>query len=570
MEPKLHLNAFEPLKITQGASGDCYLLASLDCFFQSKEGRLYIENMFSEGPNGEIIVKIKPDPTLRNNLLHNLIHFQKQGEQKLNYKIDAGYDVFTLDKNRVEQIKHNKNARGESSSGVQTNSLAVKILERLSPYYSNPKTNVNRHRPEASVVAHDNAERHHEAEGSKNTSTEFIKRLFDTPVFEATAMKDGEENKLAAICLAKQQNPDLPLYISMAWGEKDNQGRTHERHALRVESVRENNGHYELVLKNPHDNSTEHIFSLQEVQKRDCRLCVFNPNQAYVKDIDNIKKSLIENQTKPKELEEPIEENQLNKDNVLEEKNAQELQKLRGKQEKNQALFNEIRALEGKIEKSTAEPSTSDEEKNNQRADLSALKKQAEEIMPNPAPIRENESNRINVAEYQPRVPQRETPLKQEEKTEEDFKKINELNKKTEEIAPPDTLIRRQALNVIQKEAKQFIPPPLVMPPNQAKAYQDSGNHRASNKQTEVSRRHSSPHTIKYPLDGIQRRFEEYMANALKAIQEKKAQEQLIPHPSTPRKDNQLALKNNLSKIKGKEGGSADASQQDDTTFHTP
>ncbi len=111
-----------PITIKQGNTGDCYLLAALDCIFQSKEGYDQIKSLFKEVPGG-VEVRIKAARHLTDSNRENM-----QGKYAYYYDSVRGEHVFFLSQRRLNEIDNSKD-------GVDSNSLAVKILERLIPYF---------------------------------------------------------------------------------------------------------------------------------------------------------------------------------------------------------------------------------------------------------------------------------------------------------------------------------------------------------------------------------------------------------------------------------------------------
>ncbi len=72
-------------------------------------------------------------------------------------------------------------------------------------------------------------------------------------------------------------NPDEPVYISMSYGKVDSFGKFHGRHALRIDKIiPKGSGNYDFVLINPHDNSKTETYKLDDLNKRNCRFCLFN------------------------------------------------------------------------------------------------------------------------------------------------------------------------------------------------------------------------------------------------------------------------------------------------------
>ena len=119
------MRLFSEKKITtikQGKAGDCYLLVFLDCLMNtSQEGLEYIKSLFTETEAG-VELRIK-----RSALSYHLVN---KDLTKYNYYFDENtdQDVFTISHEKCREID-------SSLDGVRTDSLAVKILERICAYY---------------------------------------------------------------------------------------------------------------------------------------------------------------------------------------------------------------------------------------------------------------------------------------------------------------------------------------------------------------------------------------------------------------------------------------------------
>lgn len=187
-----------------------------------------------------------------------------QGKYTYFYDEETDEDVIFIENKKLEAID-------SEHLSVQSNSLAVKILECISSYYyvgawDNDEV-------DASIFAHDIPERHQE------TSTVFVAKLLG---LEAIDTRD-----VNAIINLKAISPNEPIYISMEYGSRDTFGQTHGRHALRIQSLTPIQGDdYEVVLINPWDNTKEEVFTLSDIKARNCRFSIF--------DIGNHKRNLIE------------------------------------------------------------------------------------------------------------------------------------------------------------------------------------------------------------------------------------------------------------------------------------
>ncbi|CZR29966.1 ninein [Legionella pneumophila] len=63
----------------------------------------------------------------------------------------------------------------------------------------------------------------------------------------------------------------------MSYGKVDSFGKFHGRHALRIDKIiPKGSGNYDFVLINPHDNSKTETYKLDDLNKRNCRFCLFN------------------------------------------------------------------------------------------------------------------------------------------------------------------------------------------------------------------------------------------------------------------------------------------------------
>ncbi|WP_230309629.1 Dot/Icm T4SS effector CegC2, partial [Legionella pneumophila] len=103
------------------------------------------------------------------------------------------------------------------------------------------------------------------------TSTAFLGKFFGIQA------EDIPYSKLDDIIKLKLMNPDEPVYISMSYGKVDSFGKFHGRHALRIDKIiPKGSGNYDFVLINPHDNSKTETYKLDDLNKRNCRFCLFN------------------------------------------------------------------------------------------------------------------------------------------------------------------------------------------------------------------------------------------------------------------------------------------------------
>lgn len=237
-----------PIIIKQGNANDCYLLTSLDCMLsEDDEGKNLIRSLFTEHPDGSVSVRIKRTDQSINLVPQNLIG-------KYQYFWNVNEDIFTLNPERLKEID-------QQTDGVITNSLAVKILERISSYYQLNTADFTD--PLASVFAHNRTGIIY-----KNTSTEFAGKLLGIPVQEG--------NTIDEIIKYKTIYPQAAVYLSINYNVQDASGTLHSRHALRIDKIiSDSNGEYQFILKNPWDNQKDEVYSLEHIQKQCPRFCIF-------------------------------------------------------------------------------------------------------------------------------------------------------------------------------------------------------------------------------------------------------------------------------------------------------
>lgn len=242
----------KPLTLQQGPVDDCYLLVALDCIFNSgDEARDLLASKFKRTPVG-LSVRIK-----RNNQSTHLKTDKMSGKYIHTYDRLTDEDVFFLSNQKLKEID-------DSPKGVKSNSLAVKVLERISAYYY--IGDWEHAEFSTSLTAHSISQRFSE------TSTRFVGKLL------GVLAKDSED--IDEIIKLKLMNPNEAIYTSMAYGEPDDHGKIHDRHALRVDRIiNKGNGNYDFVLVNPWDNQKQEVYSSDDLKNRDCRFCTFSTNQ---------------------------------------------------------------------------------------------------------------------------------------------------------------------------------------------------------------------------------------------------------------------------------------------------
>ncbi|MFT4058562.1 MAG: hypothetical protein QM652_03340 [Legionella sp.] len=114
------------LQIKQGDTGDCYLLTALECiYYAGEEAQRAFKSLFKRKYTGvELRIKQMGES--------DLLHTKDRLAKKYNYHYDANTKehVFFFTNDVLQEIDDFK-------GGIQTNSLAVKILERISAHFYN-------------------------------------------------------------------------------------------------------------------------------------------------------------------------------------------------------------------------------------------------------------------------------------------------------------------------------------------------------------------------------------------------------------------------------------------------
>lgn len=257
----------DPITFRQGNTEDCYLLASLDSILQTREGFERIKSMFHPVEGGlEVRIKQCPESAhldrkkAEGALAGKYMHYHDKATDE---------DVFVLTNERLEGI--------DRTSEVVSNTLALKILERICSYYY--AGDWHRGSPAAgggagagaaldltgSIFAHDTAHRH------ETTSTAFMGNLLDITT------QDLGYTYLTQIIELKKARPDYPVYLSMQHGAPGAHGRIHTRHGFRLHSVVENPaGGYDFILVNPWDNTKTERYRQADIERRAPRFSIYH------------------------------------------------------------------------------------------------------------------------------------------------------------------------------------------------------------------------------------------------------------------------------------------------------
>lgn len=235
--------AGEKIKIKQGHTGDCYLLTTLDCLLQIKpQGRQLLQSLFVETATG-VELRIKKNPHSEHIKLKKAARTEKYDYQSKNINGEL-YDTFFIPNEKLEKI--------DSGKGVESNSLAVKILENMVPYYF--LSDLPEDSEAATMIAHRGRE-------TAAWGPIFIGDLLNIKTVSTENIQD--------VLLLKAILPQDPVYVGMQY--------VRGRHALRLKKLSSDIRGYSFVLVNPADNEkTEaHTYSQQELIDRGMKFGIF-------------------------------------------------------------------------------------------------------------------------------------------------------------------------------------------------------------------------------------------------------------------------------------------------------
>lgn len=268
-----------PITINQGQTGDCYLLASLDCILKSgPEGRQTLKNLFTETNDG---IEVRINYNDQSKFLHLEALKEKYGYREDN---ENHQHVIFIDKKRLEEIDN-------TPDGVQSNALAVKILEHITPYFFMAKWDHTQ--PQASFSAHS-------SEG-KTIRFNASEAKFVADILNIKAEEYSIE-QLDDIIKLKNINASQPVYLAMAYGEIDTFGKAHGGHALRLNKIMPNEqdpNKTTFFLINPwHNQEKPELYTLDEIKQRNAHFSIFRPESSN-KDLRDILATLADIRGKP-------------------------------------------------------------------------------------------------------------------------------------------------------------------------------------------------------------------------------------------------------------------------------
>jgi hypothetical protein len=246
----------QTVTIQQGKTGDCYILAVVDCVANKlPQGREKLQSLFTQSATG-VTLRIK-----RTELSENLQSRLSILKSRYGYVHDktSNEDVFVISNEVLKEIQ-------STPFGVSSNSLMVYILEHISAYYFANSWTPTDELP--SARAHNTRERHGMNEAAFTSMLLGVERA---------------ELDIDEVIKFKKLFPNLPVYIGMDW---DLTGTSiHTGHALRVDKITprtDSTNKFKFELINPWNNSdapkiedSEHIkqsrpdFSIFALTKED-------------------------------------------------------------------------------------------------------------------------------------------------------------------------------------------------------------------------------------------------------------------------------------------------------------
>lgn len=266
-----------PITIQQGKVGSCYLLAALDCILNTKEGCERIRSMFTQDEYG-VTLRIKRNAHSLN-LVRRITNDDMNGKYMHFYDTAAEEDVFVVPNDYITHID-------SDPKGVQSNSLAIKIIERISAYYLSTSdqatSRVDESGPSKGLRAFESLLEHDKDIRFNNSETNFISDLLGIPNISF------KSEDFYRVVFFKLVNPDAPLYISVRWGKVDEFQQLHERHALRVKEVVSVGDKFELVLVNPWDSSKTVNHTIEDIKQRNPRFCFFVTSDKVQQKLDDV------------------------------------------------------------------------------------------------------------------------------------------------------------------------------------------------------------------------------------------------------------------------------------------
>lgn len=251
------------ISIKQRDTGDCYLLATLECFFGANtEGYALIQRLFTRVAMG-VEVRFFRNEHSRNLKINKLA-------ENYGYRYDRirNQDVFYISDQRLYEID-------QAVEGVMTNSLAVKILERLIPYYFSCPWDTNRPVSAGRLVRSDSVNAHNFPGTRINDSeTSFLGKLFGV-----SSLINPNTRQIIQL---KNIFPNQPIYLSMQYGTPDANGVVRTRHAFKIEKTqldKHKPGQYEFILINPSNNSLHQVYSQEHIEQNNPHFVIFETDR---------------------------------------------------------------------------------------------------------------------------------------------------------------------------------------------------------------------------------------------------------------------------------------------------
>lgn len=237
------------LKYQQGEFGDCFVLVAVQCIYNSGQpGRQFLKSLFEEKAD-HILVRLPHTDQSR---------YLRPAEfdEKYGYYFNSrdNQDVFVIPHATLSDIDQSKH-------GVHSNTLALKILERLVSYYY--EFNWDRRQRHGSLDAHN-------FEGSRHpsisTSCMFMSKVLGVAI---ESFDIDQIIKLKNIC------PEQPVYVSRK-SYLSNDKRS--RHAYLLQAVARNKDipeEYDFSLINPWNSEEIERHGKADLQLRESNFVIY-------------------------------------------------------------------------------------------------------------------------------------------------------------------------------------------------------------------------------------------------------------------------------------------------------
>ncbi|MDM0030087.1 hypothetical protein [Variovorax saccharolyticus] len=257
----------QALYLKQGAMGNCYSLASLYGHMQSGRANEHIEKIMELKPDGSVTLSFSPS---------SAVHLKSmQDPEIVKYMGEQGYQVEVDGNNLKIDISREKLGKILSEPGTSTNSLFVRVMDRLVGNMAKTPGDA-RNAALSSTIAHEDrtvenledvvagllGKRSHPLFSYKEKNSSM-------PHLFGALQVNTKLSKALKICGIDLINKDNSAYLSMKYKIG--------RHAFAVIGVNldDKNNVKSVILSNPHDATLLETHDFVDLQ--DVKLKVFKP-----------------------------------------------------------------------------------------------------------------------------------------------------------------------------------------------------------------------------------------------------------------------------------------------------